>query len=182
MALPLLMGEWAVLMEIIRLRLGQIERIDPDSLDEDALADLYEDQDTLTRLLAYIENGFARTFGGLPAAPAHEYRAWQPEPRGRRAGAASGFAPGSGSATLSRDGSRATRSSMSRIADRVALLICGVVFAGIAWATFRYAGEWVMPVVMAVMLVALGSEVRRLRRILDAHGIDWRPRRRFFRK
>ncbi|KVT69869.1 hypothetical protein WK56_21210 [Burkholderia ubonensis] len=75
MVLPLLMGEWAVLMEIIRLRLDQIERIDPDSLDEDALADLYEDQDTLTRLLAYIENGFACTFGGLPAAPAHERRA-----------------------------------------------------------------------------------------------------------
>ncbi|WP_124471474.1 hypothetical protein [Burkholderia ubonensis] len=75
MALPLLMGEWAVLMEIIRLRLDQIERIDPDSLDEDALADLYEDQDTLTRLLAYIENNFARTFGGLPSAPVHERRA-----------------------------------------------------------------------------------------------------------
>ncbi|KUZ68756.1 hypothetical protein WI36_15380 [Burkholderia ubonensis] len=169
MALPLLMGEWAVLMEIIRLRLDQIERIDPDSLDEDALADLYEDQDTLTRLLAYIENGFARTFGGLPAAPA------------------SGFAPGSvcpgnSSAPLPHDEPRATGSSMSRIADRVALLICGVVFAGIAWATFRYAGAWVMPVVTAVMLVALGSEVRRLRRLLDGHGIDWRPRRRFFRK
>lgn len=187
MALPLLMGEWAVLMEIIRLRLDQIERIEPDSLDEDVFADLYEDQDTLTRLLAYIENGFARTFGCLPAAPAHEHRVWQPEPRGRCAGAASGFAPGSvcpgnSSAPLPRDEPRATGSSMSRIADRVALLICSAVFAAIAWATFRYAGEWVMPVVMAVMLVALGSEVRRLRRILDGHGIDWRPRRRFFRK
>ncbi|KUZ90252.1 hypothetical protein WI73_08975 [Burkholderia ubonensis] len=71
---------------------------------------------------------------------------------------------------------------MSWIADRVALLAVGVVFAGIAWATFRYAGAWVMPVVTAVMLVALGSEVRRLRRLLDGHGIDWRPRRRLFRK
>ncbi|WP_157646663.1 hypothetical protein [Burkholderia ubonensis] len=91
-------------------------------------------------------------------------------------------APAINSAPLPRDEPRATGSSMSRIADRVALLICSAVFAAIAWATFRYAGEWVMPVVMAVMLVALGSEVRRLRRILDSHGIDWRPRRRFFRK
>ncbi|PCE31729.1 hypothetical protein BZL54_14660 [Burkholderia ubonensis subsp. mesacidophila] len=187
MTLPMLIGEWAVLMEIIRLRLDHIERIDPDSLDEDVLADLYENQDTLTRLLAYIENGFARTFGGLPPVPVRERRAWPPAPRGRCAGAASGFAPGTvcpgnSSAPLPRDEPRATGNSMSRIADRVALLICGVVFAGIAWATFRYAGEWVMPVVMAVMLVALGSEVRRLRRLLDGHGIDWRPRRRFFRK
>ncbi|PAJ88190.1 hypothetical protein [Burkholderia ubonensis] len=147
MALPLLMGEWAVLMEAIRLRLDQIALIDPDSLDEDVLADLYEDQETLTCLLAYIENNFARTFGGLPPAQA------------------SGFAPGSvclghSSAPLPRDGSRATGSSMSRIADRVALLICGAIFAGIAWATFRYAGKWVMPVVTAMMLVALRSEVR----------------------
>ncbi|KVC60052.1 hypothetical protein WI72_12570 [Burkholderia ubonensis] len=70
MALPLLMSEWAVLMETIRQRLDQLERIDPDSLDEDVLADLYEDQETLTRLLAYIENNFKRTFGGLPAPAA----------------------------------------------------------------------------------------------------------------
>ncbi|VWD07862.1 hypothetical protein [Burkholderia contaminans] len=57
MAVPLLMGEWAVLMETIRLRLERIKRIDPDSLDEDAL----------TRVLAYIESNFARTFGGLLA-------------------------------------------------------------------------------------------------------------------
>jgi len=67
MTVPLLMGEWAVLMETIRLRLEQIKRIDPDSLDEDALVDLYEDQDALTRVLAYIESNVARTFGGLPA-------------------------------------------------------------------------------------------------------------------
>ena len=71
---------------------------------------------------------------------------------------------------------------MNWIADRIALLVCGAVVAGIAWATFRYAGEWVMPVATAAMLVALGSEVRRLRRILEGHGIDWRPRRRFLRK
>lgn len=67
MAVPLLMGECAVLMESIRLRLEQIKRIGPDSLDEDALVDLYEDHDVLTRALAYIESNFARTFGGLPA-------------------------------------------------------------------------------------------------------------------
>ncbi|MBR8057665.1 hypothetical protein [Burkholderia dolosa] len=66
MALPLLMGEWVVLIETIRLRLEQIEQIDPDSVDEDVLADLHENQDTLVRLLAYIEDGFARTFGGPP--------------------------------------------------------------------------------------------------------------------
>ncbi|KVR33007.1 hypothetical protein WK13_21405 [Burkholderia ubonensis] len=67
MALSLLMGEWVVLMETIRQRLDQLERIDPDSVDEDVLADLYEDQQTLTRLLAYVEDNFARTFGGLLA-------------------------------------------------------------------------------------------------------------------
>ncbi|KVO30275.1 hypothetical protein [Burkholderia ubonensis] len=67
MALSLLMGEWVVLMETIRQRFDQLERIDPDSVDEDVLADLYEDQQTLTRLLAYVEDNFARTFGGLPA-------------------------------------------------------------------------------------------------------------------
>ncbi len=66
MALPLLMGEWVVLIETIRLRLEQIEQIDPDSVDEDVLADLHENQDTLVRLLAYIEDGLARTFGGPP--------------------------------------------------------------------------------------------------------------------
>jgi hypothetical protein len=69
MALPLLMGEWVVLIETIRLRLEQIEQIeqiDADSVDEDVLADLHENQDTLVRLLAYIEDGFARTFGGPP--------------------------------------------------------------------------------------------------------------------
>lgn len=66
MALPLLMSEWVVLIETVRLRLEQIEQIDPDSVDEDVLADLHENQDTLVRLLAYIEDGFARTFGGPP--------------------------------------------------------------------------------------------------------------------
>ncbi|WP_157635216.1 hypothetical protein [Burkholderia ubonensis] len=91
-------------------------------------------------------------------------------------------APAINSAPLPRDEHRATGNGMNRIADRAVLLICGVVFAGIAWATFRYAGEWVMPVVTAVTLAALGSEVRRLRRLLEAHGIDWRPRGRSFRK
>lgn len=66
MALPLLMGEWVVFIETIRLRLEQIEQVDPDSVGEGVLADLHGSRDSLVRLSAYIEDGFARTFGGPP--------------------------------------------------------------------------------------------------------------------
>ena len=62
--------------------------------------------------------------------------------------------------------------------DRVGLVLVSIVLSTIAWLTFRYAGEWVIPVTEALMLIAFAFEVDRLRRILREHGIDYSRRKR----
>ncbi|QCP49205.1 hypothetical protein FAZ95_08450 [Trinickia violacea] len=64
------------------------------------------------------------------------------------------------------------------VADRAALLLLSVVVAASAWFGYRYAGDWFIPVSVTVVLIALGAEVGRLRRILREHGIDASRRKR----
>jgi hypothetical protein len=59
--------------------------------------------------------------------------------------------------------------------DKLALLLCSVVCAVMAWAAFRFGGQWVFSAMLAITLVGLFAENSRLKRVLREHGID--PRR-----
>jgi hypothetical protein len=65
-----------------------------------------------------------------------------------------------------------------RVWDRVGLVLVSIAFSAIAWATFLYAGEWVIPVTTTLMLLGFAWEVSRLRWILREHGIDYSRRKR----
>ena len=65
-SIPMAMGDWALIMESITSRLKEIESTDPDSTDEDVMADLYTDQQNLEGLLEYIKIEFKKEYGSLP--------------------------------------------------------------------------------------------------------------------
>lgn len=65
-SIPMTMGDWALIMESIAIKLQAMEAIDPDSIDEDELADLYTDQQNLEGLFNYIKIEFEKKYGSLP--------------------------------------------------------------------------------------------------------------------
>ncbi len=67
LSIPMTMGDWALIMESISARLKEIEDIDPDSIDEDVLSDLYTDQQNLEGILKYIKIEFKKEYGSLPS-------------------------------------------------------------------------------------------------------------------
>lgn len=60
------MGDWVLIMESISDRLNTMNSIDPESIDEDSLADLYTDQQNLEGILKNIKVEFEKEYGGLP--------------------------------------------------------------------------------------------------------------------
>lgn len=66
LAIPMTMGEWVLIMESVAAKLNEMEAVDPDSIDEDDLADLYTDQQNLEGLLGYIKIEFEKNYGSLP--------------------------------------------------------------------------------------------------------------------
>ena len=67
LSIPMTMGDWALIIESIASRLKEIESTDPDSTDEDVMADLYTDQQNLEGLLEYIKIEFKKEYGSLPS-------------------------------------------------------------------------------------------------------------------
>jgi hypothetical protein len=64
-AIPMTMGDWALIMESVATKLREMEAVDPDSIDEDDLADLYTDQQNLEGLFNYIKIEFEKKYGSL---------------------------------------------------------------------------------------------------------------------
>jgi hypothetical protein len=65
-AIPMTMGDWVLIMESIATKLREMEAIDPDSIDEDDLANLYTDQQNLEGIFNYIKIEFEKNYGSLP--------------------------------------------------------------------------------------------------------------------
>ncbi len=66
LSIPMTMGDWVLIMESVSSRLKEIDSIDPDSTDDDVMADLYTDQQNLKGLLEYIKIEFKKEYGALP--------------------------------------------------------------------------------------------------------------------
>ncbi len=65
-SLSLLMADAVVLRQAIAARMSTMDAVDIESIDEDALAELYKDRDALQRLQDYIKHAFAEAFGTPP--------------------------------------------------------------------------------------------------------------------
>ena len=66
LVIPMTMGDWVLIMESVATKLVEMESVDPDSIDEDDLADLYTDQQNLEGLFNYIKFEFEKNYGSLP--------------------------------------------------------------------------------------------------------------------
>lgn len=65
-AIPMTMGDWVLIMESVYANIERMKAIDPDSMDEDDLADMYTDQQNLEGLLSYMKDSFEKKYGTLP--------------------------------------------------------------------------------------------------------------------
>ncbi|UOD32461.1 hypothetical protein INH39_12875 [Massilia violaceinigra] len=65
-SLSLLMADAVVLRQAIAARISTMDAVDTESIDEDALAELYDDRDALQRLQDDIKHAFAQAFGTAP--------------------------------------------------------------------------------------------------------------------
>lgn len=66
LVIPMTMGDWVLIMESVASKLIEMESVDPESMDEDDLADLYTDQQNLEGLFKYIKHEFEKNYGSLP--------------------------------------------------------------------------------------------------------------------
>ncbi|WP_020405995.1 hypothetical protein [Hahella ganghwensis] len=64
--IPMTMGDWVLIMESIDAKLKIMASVDPDSIDEDDLADMYTDQQNLEGILSHIKSEFEKEYGALP--------------------------------------------------------------------------------------------------------------------
>ncbi|OZG73096.1 hypothetical protein BTA51_11405 [Hahella sp. CCB-MM4] len=60
------MGDWVLIMESIDTKLKVMDSVDPESVDEDELADMYTDQQNLKGILSHIKLEFEKEYGALP--------------------------------------------------------------------------------------------------------------------
>ncbi len=65
-AIAMTMGDWVLIMEAIDARLKEMDSVNPDSIDEDDLADIYTDQKNLQGILRNIQSEFEKEYGALP--------------------------------------------------------------------------------------------------------------------
>ena len=65
-AIPMTISDWALIMESVATKLREMEAVDPDSIDEDELAELYTDQKNLEGIFNYIKIEFEKKYGALP--------------------------------------------------------------------------------------------------------------------
>lgn len=65
---------------------------------------------------------------------------------------------------------------MNWLSDKIALLLVSVVCAAGAWAILHYSGQWFFPAATLLSLISMFLEIRRLRALLEKHGIDPRSK------
>lgn len=73
LTLQLLMSDAVLLLQAIEARLEQMRAVDADTIDEDALSDMYQDQDSLERLRDYLQHNFKASFGAQPSIDKASY-------------------------------------------------------------------------------------------------------------
>lgn len=66
LSIPMLMGDWVLIMEAVNERILAIQNIDSEAMDEDTLADMYTDQENLRGILKQIQIEFLKEYGTLP--------------------------------------------------------------------------------------------------------------------
>jgi hypothetical protein len=66
LTIPMLMGDWVLIMEAIHDKIKVMKAVNPDSMDEDDLADMYTDQQNLEGILSQIKIEFEKEYGTLP--------------------------------------------------------------------------------------------------------------------
>lgn len=66
LSIPMLMGDWVLIMEAVNERILAIQNIDSEAMDEDTLADIYTEQENLRGILKQIQIVFLKEYGTLP--------------------------------------------------------------------------------------------------------------------
>lgn len=66
LSLPMTMGDWVLIMESVNARIKMMKTVDPESLAEDDLAEMYTDQQNLEGILRYMTIEFEKAYGTLP--------------------------------------------------------------------------------------------------------------------
>lgn len=61
---------------------------------------------------------------------------------------------------------------MKWVGDKLALLVTSIVCAAGAWALLHYSGQWFFLAATVIGLLLLYLDNRRLRTLLEKHGID----------
>jgi hypothetical protein len=65
LSIPMLMGDWVLIMEAVNERILAMKNIDSEVMDEDTLADMYTDQENLKGILKQIQIEFLKEYGTL---------------------------------------------------------------------------------------------------------------------
>ncbi len=65
---------------------------------------------------------------------------------------------------------------MSWLGDKVALVLVALVCAAGSWAILHYSGRWFFPAATLLALISMFLEIRRLRALLEKHGINPRSK------
>jgi hypothetical protein len=66
LAIPMIMGDWRLVIESLEQRLASNLSIDMDEIDEDEAADLSEDIDRLEGVIGYLKMEYEKEYGNLP--------------------------------------------------------------------------------------------------------------------
>lgn len=66
LSIPMLMGDWVLIMEAVNDKILTMKNADPETMDEDKLADMYTDQENLEGILRLIQIEFQKAYGSLP--------------------------------------------------------------------------------------------------------------------
>jgi uncharacterized membrane protein (DUF2068 family) len=66
--------------------------------------------------------------------------------------------------------------------DRLLPVLTAVAFAVSGCAIIHYLQAWYFTISTSVVIIALGFEVARLRKLLESNGVNPRPNRRFQRQ
>jgi hypothetical protein len=67
---------------------------------------------------------------------------------------------------------------MKWIADRLLLIVTGVVCIIVSWMVIRLTGEWFPSILFLISFATLMADNARLRKLLEQHGINPRERKR----
>ena len=63
LSIPMIMGDWKLIIEALEEKLSANMAIDLESVDEDGAADICEDIDRIEGLLGYLKTEFEKEYG-----------------------------------------------------------------------------------------------------------------------